>query len=145
MKILAAIVLLLSSVSSATANDDVFSSLQTKMRYLNSRQSVISQNIANANTPGYKSNDLKPLKFGKSTNQLQLATTTPGHIGGAGSAMGFKAIKQRDSYETTPTGNNVVLEEQMVKMSETDRDYETTTNVLKQMNGLLRTAIGGVR
>ncbi|MDP7142886.1 MAG: flagellar basal body protein, partial [Alphaproteobacteria bacterium] len=45
-------------------NIGLFQGLSAKMRYLNQRQTVISQNIANADTPNYKPQDLKPIDFG---------------------------------------------------------------------------------
>jgi flagellar basal-body rod protein FlgB len=143
MKKLVVSILVLSFIPAyAFAGDDVVTDLQTKMKYLNNRQSVISQNIANANTPKYKAKDLKPLSFGGGS-RLQLATTSPSHLGGAGSNGNFKAMKEPDAYDTAPNGNNVVLEQQMIKMSDTDSDYSATTSILKQMNGLMHAAVGG--
>jgi flagellar basal-body rod protein FlgB len=149
MKKLVVSILLLSAIPSlALAGDDVISDLQTKMKFLNNRQSVISQNIANANTPKYKASDLAPLDFsksgGESASTIQLTTTAPGHLGGNGSSnIKFKKMHDKNAYDVTPNGNNVVLEEQMIKMTDTDMDYSATTNMLKQMNGLIRTAVGG--
>jgi flagellar basal-body rod protein FlgB len=123
------------------AAEDVMQDLRNKMRYLNNRQSVISQNIANANTPGFKAMDVEPSGFGKG-NTLQLANTSPMHISSSGARGNFKKVKDRDTYETAPNGNNVSIEEQMIKMSDTDKEYETTTNILRQMGGLVRTAVG---
>ena len=40
-----------------------FSMLRERMTWLNQRQDVLSQNVANADTPGYVARDLKPLDF----------------------------------------------------------------------------------
>ena len=37
--------------------------LRERMTWLNQRQDVLSQNVANADTPGYVARDLKPLDF----------------------------------------------------------------------------------
>ena len=37
--------------------------LRERMSWLNARQDVLSQNVANADTPGYTARDLKPLDF----------------------------------------------------------------------------------
>ena len=44
-------------------NLTLFQMSEEKMRWLAQRQSVLSENIANANTPDYMPSDLKPLKF----------------------------------------------------------------------------------
>ena len=42
---------------------DVFRLTNSKMGWLSERQTVLAQNIANADTPGYKAKDLKGLIF----------------------------------------------------------------------------------
>ena len=37
--------------------------LKTRMRWLESRQKILSENVANAETPGYRERDLRPLDF----------------------------------------------------------------------------------
>ena len=142
-------ILLLSFLPSASfAGEDLMSSLSSKLKYLNQRQSVISHNIANADTPGYKARDLEDfrLKGGSGSNMgIQLKATAPGHISGVTSVSQFKTIKQEDSYDTSLDGNNVTLEEQMVKMAETDMEYNKVVGIMRQYNGLIRSAAGGNR
>ena len=47
-----------------TQNLGLFQALNAKMNYLDQRQKVLAQNIANANTPGYKPKDLNKVDFG---------------------------------------------------------------------------------
>lgn len=131
------------------SNNSLVTLIKQKMAFLSERQSALSQNIANANTPGYKAKDVKAPDFKKlvagEESSGRLATTHPGHIagkGGGGSAR-FKHINQKNTFETTPTGNEVVLDEQMLKMSETAMDYQTTTSVYKKMLDMMRVAVGG--
>lgn len=117
-----------------------------QIRYLSERQTVLSQNIANANTPGYIPKDLKPLDFKalaeESAGGISLATTHPGHMSPTSSASKFKRIEQPDAFEVTPTGNAVVLEEQTLKMSGNSLNYQTATSVYKKMLDMLQTAAG---
>lgn len=124
--------------------DDIFDAMADKMKYTNKRQEIIAKNIANADTPKYKTKDLAPVDFtkGMKSHKLQLVTTSPSHINPAGNNSPFKTIKQRETYETKPNGNNVSLEEQSVKMSENDMEFRTTAGAMRQMNGLIRMAIG---
>ena len=46
------------------------------------------------------------------------------------------------SYETSPNGNAVVLEEQMIKVSELQANYQLAANLYQKNLGMLRTAIG---
>ena len=149
MKKLALITFIVSFLPFAShAKDDLLSSLSNKLKYLNQRQSVISHNIANADTPGYKARDLEDFKLNKSAGSsmgIKMMATSPGHISAATSVSHFKTIKQADSYDTSLDGNNVSLEEQMVKMAETDMEYNKVVGIMRQYNGLVRSAIGGNR
>src|ERR1700733_12215607 len=53
-----------------------------KMAYLNQRQSVLAENVANVDTPGYKARDLAPLTFDGAMKQanITMASTDPRHI-----------------------------------------------------------------
>jgi len=140
---IASFFVLLPSLSLAESN--LLSALSLKLKYLNERQSVLSQNIANADTPGYKARDLEQLRPRKSSTgvkSIQLMATAPGHIATIGSPSHFKTIKQKSAYDTSLDGNNVVLEEQMTKMAQNDLEYNKTLGVLRQFNGLVRSAIG---
>lgn len=125
--------------------------LRERMSWLNNRQSVLSQNVANADTPGYLAKDLKPLDFDQLVQQrmpasLQqassLTVTNPRHIEISSSRAGrFKEAVSPDSAPN-PTGNTVSLEEEMIKVSDTQAQYQAASNLYAKAVGLLRTAIG---
>lgn len=115
-------------------------SMKHRMSYLGERQALLSKNIANANTPHYKAQDLAPMEGG--SHQLKLYMTNPRHISLNMGSADFKQI-ERDTFETTPMGNNVVLDEEMVKVSQNNMEYQETTNLYKKWGGLLKTAING--
>lgn len=116
-----------------------------KMGYLSERQQVIAQNVANLNTPDYKPNDLKPFTFRNAlsdSRRLRPDSTNPSHLDGT-LAAGSKnqAARDRRPYETTPDGNAVVLEQQMLKSAETSADYQTMLNLYKKQVNMIRNAI----
>lgn len=129
----------------------LFGMLRERMGWLQARQGVIAQNVANADTPGYTARDLKELDFGRMVageggGRLQLAATREGHIAGSAtggsSARAFKDVAAPDS-ETTATGNSVVLEEQMMKVSQTQMDYQTATGLYAKGLSMIRMAVTG--
>lgn len=116
------------------------------MEYLGQRQSVLAQNIANADTPDYKPQDLKDINFEKmakaAASGVSLKTTHPGHISGSSFKTGsFATENQKSVFETTPTGNAVVLEEQMMKMAKNAMDYKATTSLYRKMASLVNIAV----
>lgn len=128
----------------------IFKLMARKMDWLTQRQEVLSQNIANADTPKYKARDLAPFDFRTAvehTNKLTLERTTDSHIKAEGTAVvrsdyRKREHKDRKAYETAPGGNGVVLEDQMIKMHETASDYQTITNLYRKQVALIKTAIG---
>ena len=134
----------------------LFSMLRNRLGYLSDRQNVIAENIANANTPDFVARDVKPFTFdahmtgaggagaGGQLAVVAPAVTRPGHMAGTlrrtthDQAYG-KAVKTKDS-ETTLDGNAVVLEEQMMKLTETRMEYDAAIGFYQKSMGLLRMA-----
>lgn len=125
----------------------LFDLLTRRMSWLGQRQDVLSQNIANANTPDYAPQDLKPMGFGETLrrlNPVEPALTSALHMPGTATRRPspFRAGEQDKSYEVAPDGNAVVLEEQMFKVAETQMDYQLITNLYRKHVDMIKTAIG---
>ena len=124
----------------------LFAMLRGRLGYLSERQRVIAENVANSDTPGFRPSDLKPFSFDMKLQQQTSAdasVTQPGHIpltrGGASVSGQFREAKGRDS-ETTLNGNGVVLEEQMLKLSDARMNYDAAISFYQKSLGLLRMA-----
>jgi flagellar basal-body rod protein FlgB len=119
--------------------------LQQKMTWLNDRQGVLSRNIANASTPGFVPMDLNAKDFASAVSEATrggLTTTNALHLRGNSSAGGsFHAIVTPDS-QSSPDGNAVVVEEQMMKVAETQMAYAEAAGLYKKMGSMWRTALG---
>ncbi len=117
-----------------------------KMSYLNQRQSVLAENVANANVPGYKAHDLVPFTFDDALTQagtVSLETTDPRHIIPASmDGVNAKSVKAK-SFETVPSGNSVDLEQQMMNVSANSVDYQTVTSIYHQITSWFRIAVKG--
>lgn len=124
----------------------LFSMLKHRMYWLEERQRLLAENVANADTPNYRGRDLKQLDFHEvlqSTNTVKLAATAPGHIGGSGMGEGTRfAVDGRGGFETTPRGNAVVLEDEMMKVAQNQMDHQAVTALYARGLGLLKTALG---
>ena len=115
-----------------------------KMAYLGQRQAVLAQNVANANTPGFKAKDLAPFSFNDALKEASagMRVTDPRHIVPASMAGVNATTKKAHSFETVPSGNSVELEQQMMQVSEMAVDYQAVTSVYHKIMGLFKTAIG---
>ena len=129
-------------------NLPVFGLIRRRMNWLNQRQEVIAQNVANADTPDYPSRDLKAFDFKNvirqnrpKTQRVAVNLTKPTHIPGSrGQNSGpFKEIDARRPYETAPDGNQVILEEQMIKMNETVSNHSLITQIYRKQLAMFKT------
>ena len=121
--------------------------LADKMKWHQARQSVLAENVANAETPGYKSRDLKAYSFADHVKDASSATimtsvTSPGHISiGGGEGGGFSSVQSGD-FDVTPEGNAVTLEDEMMKVSSNQMDYQAITTLYTRSLRIIRTALG---
>lgn len=124
----------------------LFRLMTGKMDWLTQRQQVLAQNVANADTPGFRPSDLEPFGFAAAllrSRRLEPVRTASSHLAGtAGGAGEIRREKERKPYEVAPDGNAVVLEEQLMKISRTGVDYNLVTNLYRKNMGMIRTAIG---
>ncbi|MFZ4761487.1 MAG: flagellar basal body rod protein FlgB [Alphaproteobacteria bacterium] len=117
--------------------------LGQKMNWLDQRQRLLSENIANANTPGYQPRDLAKFEPEKSTlSTMPVEKTNPKHIQSPAHKMAALIKEERKPYDVTPSGNSVVLEDQMRMSAENAVDHQAITQIYRKQMNLLKTAIG---
>ena len=114
---------------------------ESHSKWLSVRQSVIASNVANANTPGFKAKDVKPMGE-DSTLFSNLATTDTRHItSGIGNIDGV-ATGRDESWEVYHSGGNVSLPQEMVKASEVAGAYGLNTSVMKSFHRMVISIYG---
>ncbi len=129
-------------------NLKLFSMIKSRVGWLNQRQRVLSQNIANSDTPGYKPKDLKPMKFREALDnnvmRIEMAKTGPNHLSGRPDTEGpYKEAKERKPYETALAGNAVVLEEQVLKVTKTKIDHQLSNELYRKHLAMFKAALRG--
>lgn len=117
------------------------------MDWLSRRQTVLADNIANADTPNHTPQDLKAPEFEsvlrRSLRPMAPQVTHPGHVDASVPARREpRAEEARERYETAPSGNSVVLEEQLVKVAENQMNHQTMTNLYRKHMQMFLTALG---
>ncbi len=128
----------------------IFAMLKSRLGYVNARQKLLSENVANADTPGYVPHDLKSFSFDGAVQRAAtgsaaegLALTDAGHIQSPTAATtaggAFRGVDDPDS-EARIDGNQVVLEEQMMKLTQARIDYEAAVDFYQQSLNLINTA-----
>lgn len=135
-----------------TQNIPLFKALGAKMQYLNQRQGVIAQNIANADTPNYRPQDTSEIDFGRildhvsqgkdKIQKVRMESTNELHMPAVNELPDPESKKQKITYEVAPAENAVILEEQMLKSGQTTMDYNLMTNLYRKNVNMIRTALG---
>ena len=126
----------------------LFSMLKSRLGYINAREQVISQNVANADTSGFAPKDLQAFDVGKAmegagpqTGVVRAAMTEAGHMQPKTlqSQVEWKVVDSGDTQGSL-SGNKVTLEDEMAKMSEARMDYEAAVGFYQKAMGLLQMA-----
>ena len=135
-------------------NLPMFGMLKGRLNWVGQRQQVISQNIANADTPQYRARDIEEFDFKKALRAhapknangggMSMRVTHPMHItGGGGSSASAAATVDRRPYETAPDGNSVILEEQMVKMNGAAVQHSTMVGLYRKHLSMIKAVVRG--
>ncbi len=125
----------------------LFSVLKSKMSWLQARQSVLAENVANADTPGFRANSIVAFELPDSTGvagpgRLTPVSTNSAHMAGFADTASQWGTDDDDTFEVEPSGNSVVIEEEMMKVAETQIDYQMAAGLYARSIGILKTALG---
>jgi flagellar basal-body rod protein FlgB len=132
----------------ADTNMSIFAMLRTRMQWHQERQKLLSENVANSDTPNYRPHDLAPLKFDPpmrgAAAAVALARTNTAHITSAAALSGSSKFpgNQSGGYEVRPAGNAVNLEDEMLKVASNQMDYQAAATLYSRSLGLVKTALG---
>ncbi len=131
--------------------NSLFSSVNLLEKGVNTsllRNEVISNNIANVDTPGFKASDVRfedimAQSLGTDTGSLKLSVTNERHISGIGHVENAEeAVVVRDS--STSAGmdeNNVNIEHEMVELAKNTIQYFTLVSKMNSEFRKLNSAI----
>jgi flagellar basal-body rod protein FlgB len=113
---------------------------ELRLRWLERRQTVLAQNVANADTPGYVARDLSPFGVALASSQV-LALTDPRHVRGSGAVGDARALRERRSQDVAPNGNAVSLDEQAIRIAETDQAHALAMALHRRWITLVRSTL----
>ncbi len=121
---------------------DVFKTAHAMARHAGQRQALVAENMANADTPGFRPRDLVP--FGEMVRSgpdaMTPKATRPGHLFGT---PGDDALRLADIRGSTgANGNGVTIEAEMLRAVEVKRQHDRAIAIYKSGLTVLRTALG---
>ena len=117
----------------------LFRLAEKRLDWIEQRQQVLAQNIANASTPDYKARDLSPFQSSLAEQGVAVMQTDPGHLPGLHSpAEG----REQPSHGKAPDGNTISMEEQLGKVADTSSNQELVTSLYRKYQSMFRTVLG---
>ena len=133
----------------AASMPPLFQLLSAKASFLQARHAVLTQNVANADTPRYRPKDLVEPDFASALQgrpagvaPVRLEQRRPDHLAGLPTTATTPRRQRLDGFEIAPAGNAVIIEEQIRLLGSAERGYQLATSVYGKYVGLMRTAIG---
>jgi len=131
--------------------DNTLKALATSLNYRLMRNKLITSNIANAETPGYKA---KRIDFEEAlaraldvdeTQKLKTDDEKHFNVGGGGFNNLQPEIYEDSSGVVSEDGNTVDREKEMAKMAENKILYDASVQLLNKKLGLMKYAISSER
>ena len=120
----------------------LFELASRQAEWLSVRQSLVSGNIANANTPGFKAKDVTSFDAVlQNTQTMPMAATNPLHF--VDSPTDSYVVNSEASEGTAAqlSGNSVELSSELMKEGLIKRDYDLNTAVVKAFNKMMLMAV----
>lgn len=114
-------------------------SVESAMRFRVARQSVLSGNIANADTPGYRRFELKVDELLKET---PIARTNARHLTANGASPNEWQV-ERGEFGNRPDRNGVDVDQELIQLSRNAGAFVQQAEVLSRLLSLRRIAVTG--
>ena len=132
-------------------NDRTLQALASGLKFREMRQEIISSNIANAETPGYKA---KRLEFEKALARaldvdgqqgMKLDDNRHFNVGGGGFENLEPEVIEDPNGVVSESGNSVNREAEMAKMAENKIMYDTLVQLMNKKLGLKKYVLNSER
>jgi flagellar basal-body rod protein FlgB len=111
---------------------------ETRLHWLDARQRVLAQNVANADTPGYRPADLQPFAQSLAGAQGVMARTDPRHLAPTRDGR----VQRERRVERSMDGNGVALDREALRIADTETAHALAIGLHRRYLGLFRTALG---
>ncbi|HLP47863.1 MAG TPA: flagellar basal body rod protein FlgB [Candidatus Deferrimicrobium sp.] len=102
---------------------------------------LIASNVANVDTPGYKAKDLKFANvLQDEMGNMHLKKTHPSHMESSTTGIKNNEIVE-DPNPGRPDGNNVNIDDELLKLSKNNIQYSVAVQLLAKYLGQIRESI----
>jgi flagellar basal-body rod protein FlgB len=120
----------------------LFQLASQQSKWLTARQTLVADNIANANTPGFRARDIQSFSEVLDQAPLTMATTNRAHIAPPEEQLTEGArVAESDGWATLVSGNSVSLEKELMKEGDINRSYTMNTNIKRAFHQMMLSAL----
>ena len=124
----------------------LFRLAEQRLAWTDQRQQLLAKNVANADTPGYRPQDLLPfaetLAATTAGGPVTPVQTNPMHLAGTLGPAAGRLDRMAKPEAKAPDGNAVSLQDELTKVAETDHTQEFVLNLYHSYLGMFSTALG---
>jgi len=113
-------------------NINLFHLASRRLQWLSDRQKAVSENIANADTAGYRAREVEGFDSYLSSTEK------------AGDLRDAEVREVEDTWAESISGNNVVMEEQILYAADTAGQYKLASNLYRKAHEMVM-AVAGTR
>ena len=126
-------------------NLNVFKMAHAMAVHAGQRQAVAAENVANADTPEFKARDIAPFaetyeQNGFSSTTFALKATRGNHLNGGFAQQGAEPFNDPNGI-SSPNGNTVSLENEMLKSLNAKRQHDRALAIYRSSMNVLRATL----
>lgn len=127
------------------SSENIFGLMGRRLDHITRHLKVVSTNIENLSTPGYREKEIVPFKEFVKGKTFSMAKTHPAHFDVA--QRKDPGVRLSPEREQDITGNNVNSRTQLASANQAGSDHVQTSNLLKTHMDMLEKAltVGGSR
>jgi len=125
--------------------NDTINAMEAYMTRLSQRQQIVASNLANIDTPGFKTKDMSfhaTMQELLSDNSINLRTERPEHNPGMMPTFQQAQVFEVQGLSSREDQNNVDLDREMLKLGETSFGYSMITQMVR---GKFRTIASSIK
>ncbi|WP_343116389.1 FlgB family protein [Ostreiculturibacter nitratireducens] len=122
---------------------EILQMAQAMATHAATRQGAIAENVANADTPGYRARDLASFaETYRAGNGAPMRATRNGHLDELVEHREPEPLARARPGSESPNGNTVSLELEMVAAADVKREHDLALAIYQTSMGILRTGLG---
>ena len=127
------------------ADLNVFKTAQAFAVHAGQRQAIVAQNVANADTPGFKARDIAPFNQLLTTESSSsgMNASRSSHLNGI-TGRGLRWETLTPIGPSDPNGNSVSIETEILKSVDVKRQHDLALAIYKSSLSVLRTSLGRI-